>query len=136
MINNTIGNNLKKLRIEHDLSQKELGQRLSVQHSTISNWERGKRHIDHDMLKQMQRRFSMYRWKRSMVKIHLRKPTLQVSLYQDIRHVQIHPSSRFILPTGLFALTGLSLLIFRNGNASVFGIYVLLWLGYALCVDS
>lgn len=41
---------LKELRIEKNLSQGKLGEFLAVDHRTISNWEKGTRQPDFDML--------------------------------------------------------------------------------------
>ena len=41
-----LGNNIRKIREEHDLSQRELGEILHVTKQTISNWENGKSYPD------------------------------------------------------------------------------------------
>lgn len=42
MLNNTIGNNLKKLRRENHINQEELAGKLNVKRQTISSYECGK----------------------------------------------------------------------------------------------
>ena len=50
MKNNEFGIKLKELRIERNLSQKELGIKLGVCNQTISFWELGSRDPDLDSL--------------------------------------------------------------------------------------
>ncbi len=40
-MNNNFANNLKSLRYQYNLSQKDLAQKLNVSHKTISHWESG-----------------------------------------------------------------------------------------------
>ncbi len=40
-----IGENIKNLRKKINLTQKELGELLSVSHQTVSSWESGKRSL-------------------------------------------------------------------------------------------
>ncbi|WP_051539798.1 helix-turn-helix domain-containing protein [Clostridium ihumii] len=47
---NTLGNRLKKLRMNKNLEQKDLAQILKVHKGTISNWENDKRNPDNDMI--------------------------------------------------------------------------------------
>jgi transcriptional regulator with XRE-family HTH domain len=53
----TIGQRLKQLRLEHNLSQKELAAKLFVQHTTISNWENDVRKINVEQLQIIARFF-------------------------------------------------------------------------------
>jgi transcriptional regulator with XRE-family HTH domain len=46
MDNNEIGKRLKKIRIDHGLSQDELGRSLNLSRTAIGNWERGERSIN------------------------------------------------------------------------------------------
>ena len=50
MENNHIGKKLKELRLEKNLSQRELGKMLGVCNQTISFWETGSREPDLDTL--------------------------------------------------------------------------------------
>ncbi len=50
MINNEFGENLKMLRIQAGLSQRELGRRLGFCNQTVSFWESGSREPDFDTL--------------------------------------------------------------------------------------
>jgi transcriptional regulator with XRE-family HTH domain len=45
-MNENIGMKIKKYRQQNNMTQKELANLIHVEHSTISNWERGKRKID------------------------------------------------------------------------------------------
>ncbi len=49
-MNNTLGETLRKIRMEKELSQQQLAEMIHVDRSTIANWERGKRLPDIDML--------------------------------------------------------------------------------------
>ena len=51
MKNNEFGKRLRELRIENDLSQRELGKIFNVCNQTISFWEGGSREPDLDTLK-------------------------------------------------------------------------------------
>lgn len=44
------GNRLKKLRVDKDLNQEQLGELIGVTKATISNWENGKGYADGDTL--------------------------------------------------------------------------------------
>ena len=46
-------NNIAKLRIEHGLNQKELGDKIKVGQTTISAWETGKTEPDNETLKKL-----------------------------------------------------------------------------------
>ena len=50
MKNNSFGRRLKELRLEHNISQRKLGQILGVVNQTISFWELGTREPDLDTL--------------------------------------------------------------------------------------
>lgn len=50
---------LKKLRIEHGISQKELAQELGISRSCLANYEAGKRQPDNDMLIQIANKFQV-----------------------------------------------------------------------------
>lgn len=50
MENNYLGKNIKDLRTELKLSQRELGRRLGVCNQTVSFWESGQREPDLDAL--------------------------------------------------------------------------------------
>ena len=41
-----IGNQIRKYRIQNELSQEELAEKIYVSRQTISNWERGKNYPD------------------------------------------------------------------------------------------
>ena len=41
MLSNTLGNQLKELRIQHNMNQSDLEEKLSIQRQTISAYERG-----------------------------------------------------------------------------------------------
>lgn len=45
-MNDTIGNRLKSLRVEHDLSQRQLANEMGVSNATISRIEMGERRPD------------------------------------------------------------------------------------------
>ena len=47
---NTFGKRLKELRAENELRQSDLASRLSVDQRTISNWEKGIREPNIDMI--------------------------------------------------------------------------------------
>ena len=47
---NNFMKNLRKIRIQHNLTQKELANKLGVLERTISYWESGKRECDLDSL--------------------------------------------------------------------------------------
>lgn len=49
-MNNTLGETLRQIRMEKELSQQQLAEMIHVDRSTIANWERGKRLPDIDML--------------------------------------------------------------------------------------
>ena len=51
--NVTIGQRIKNLRKNISMSQEELGQRLGVGKSTVSEWENGKRGIPIDTIDQI-----------------------------------------------------------------------------------
>ena len=48
-----VGNYLKKLRLEHQLTQKELASKLHITHQAVSNWEKGKALPDITILSQL-----------------------------------------------------------------------------------
>ena len=50
---NTFDNNLKQLRIQRNLKQEELAEKLHVTRQTVSGWETGRRQPDLDMLKKL-----------------------------------------------------------------------------------
>jgi DNA-binding XRE family transcriptional regulator len=54
---NTFGGKIKKYRIEHGLSHKQLGKRLGVDPSTIGSWEDGKTFPSSLNLKKLQKEF-------------------------------------------------------------------------------
>ena len=41
MLSNTIGNNIKRLRIKYQMNQELLAERLNIRRQTISSYERG-----------------------------------------------------------------------------------------------
>ena len=51
--------NLRKLRKEHHISQKELADAIQVAQNTISNWETGKREPDNETLRKIADFFSV-----------------------------------------------------------------------------
>lgn len=51
--------NLRKLRKEHHISQKELARAMSVAQNTVSNWETGKREPDNQTLQKIADFFSV-----------------------------------------------------------------------------
>lgn len=59
MTNNLFGKNLKQLRLENHLTQKELSNILKVASQTISFWEQGAREPDLDMLKKIAQFFQI-----------------------------------------------------------------------------
>ena len=50
MKNNYLGKTIKELRLQQGLSQRHLGEKLSVCNQTVSFWESGKREPDLDTL--------------------------------------------------------------------------------------
>ena len=50
MQNNVFGKRLRELRIERELTQRQLGEVLNVWNQTVSFWETGKREPDLDTL--------------------------------------------------------------------------------------
>ena len=54
-MNTLFGENLRKLRTERGLSQKQLGEQLFVYHSTIARWENGSRLPDTTMIPRLAR---------------------------------------------------------------------------------
>ena len=50
---NAFDNNLKQLRIQRNLKQEELAEKLHVTRQTVSGWETGRRQPDLDMLKKL-----------------------------------------------------------------------------------
>ena len=50
---NTFDKNLKRLRIQRNLKQEELAEKLHVTRQTVSGWETGRRQPDLDMLKKL-----------------------------------------------------------------------------------
>ena len=59
MKNNSFGKNLKELRLELGISQKNLGEILGVVNQTISFWEQGNREPDLDTLVKISRFFNV-----------------------------------------------------------------------------
>lgn len=59
MKNNCFGKQLKELRLEKGLSQRELGKVLNVCNQTISFWETGSREPDLDTLLEIARYFEV-----------------------------------------------------------------------------
>lgn len=59
MENNLFGKNLKELRCELNISQRELGKNLGVCNQTVSFWESGQREPDLDMLIKIAKRFGV-----------------------------------------------------------------------------
>lgn len=55
----SIGENLRKLRLKSDLTQKELATQLGFSESTISSWERGRTEIDSSSIKQIANFFNV-----------------------------------------------------------------------------
>ena len=51
------GRKLKKLRLEHGISQKDLADELGISRSCLANYENGKRQPDNDMLIRIADRF-------------------------------------------------------------------------------
>ena len=54
-----LGDNLKKLRQSHGLSQEEMAQKLGVVRQTVSKWEKGLSVPDSEMLMEIARRFEI-----------------------------------------------------------------------------
>ena len=54
-----IGNRIKEIRIENNLTQKEFGEILSVSQDTISLWERGKSLPTTEFLILLSKKFSI-----------------------------------------------------------------------------
>lgn len=48
-----IGNRLRAIRIEHDMSQKDLAKRLNVSYQGISSWERDRTEPNTGMIKKL-----------------------------------------------------------------------------------
>ena len=59
MVNNVFGKKLRELRLERQLSQRELGTIFSVCNQTISFWETGAREPDLDNLLAIARYFDV-----------------------------------------------------------------------------
>ena len=59
MKNNTFGKRLNELRLEHNLSQRKLGEIFNVCNQTISFWESGSREPDLDTLVKIARYFNV-----------------------------------------------------------------------------
>ena len=53
------GRKLKKLRLEHGISQKDLAKELDISRSCLANYETGKRQPDHEMLVRIADRFQV-----------------------------------------------------------------------------
>jgi transcriptional regulator with XRE-family HTH domain len=53
MIQQDIGNYLRQLRLEHNLTQRELARKLHITHQAVSNWEQGKALPDISILSQL-----------------------------------------------------------------------------------
>ena len=54
-----LGNNIRKIREENDISQRELGEVLHVTKQTISNWENGKSYPDLQTLVAISNRYGV-----------------------------------------------------------------------------
>lgn len=59
MKNNVLGKNLRELRLEQGISQRELGSKLGYCNQTISFWESGSREPDLDSLVQIAKYFQV-----------------------------------------------------------------------------
>jgi transcriptional regulator with XRE-family HTH domain len=59
MKNNILGKRLRELRLEHGLSQKELGEKLGFCNQSISFWETGQREPDLDSLVRISKYFEV-----------------------------------------------------------------------------
>lgn len=59
MNNNYLGKIIKELRLEEGISQRELGNRLSVCNQTVSFWESGQREPDLDTLLKIAKYFQV-----------------------------------------------------------------------------
>ena len=59
MENNIFGKNLKDLRCELNISQRELGKTFGVCNQTVSFWENGQREPDLDMLIKIAKYFNV-----------------------------------------------------------------------------
>jgi len=58
-MNKNIGLNIKKLRLDNNLSQKEFGKLFHVTNSTVSYWEKGERDINSDILREIASYFNV-----------------------------------------------------------------------------
>lgn len=52
-MNNSVGNNIKRLRKEKGMSQEQLAEQLVVTHQAVSKWETGKAQPDIETLKKL-----------------------------------------------------------------------------------
>lgn len=59
MKDNSFGKNLKALRLEEGLSQRDLGDKLGFSNQTISFWESGSREPDLDTLLEIAKYFGV-----------------------------------------------------------------------------
>jgi transcriptional regulator with XRE-family HTH domain len=127
-----IGKNLKKLRLERNLSQKELGKRLSVEDSTISNWERGIRQVDSEMIQKIATVFGV-----PIDTLYGTNPA-DTTYRPGFRYIKCYDLSKMskqsdillILFLMLFAF--LSMILYRDGNKSAFFMHTLFWIFYFL----
>ena len=93
-MNNLFAENLKKLREEKGLSQKELGKQMYVNHSTIARWENGTRLPDAAMLVRLARSLGVD----TNTMFHL------AGRSEDIPNVLVVDDSRVILTENLSVL--------------------------------
>ena len=59
MKNNYLGKKIKELRLEQNLSQRELGTALGFSNQTVSFWESGQREPDMDALIKLSKFFNV-----------------------------------------------------------------------------
>ena len=55
-----IGNFIKKIRVDNNLTQRELADKLGVTYQAVSKWENGKNIPDIQTLKQISKEFNIY----------------------------------------------------------------------------
>ena len=125
-MNNNIGLNIKKLRLDNNLSQKEFGKIFHVTNSTVSYWEKGEREINHDTLREIASYFNV-----SLDSIYGNDSLINndhQAIYKEVKLYDfLHETSKISLYLRLayIFLPVVLNLIFAKGSIVIFILFVL-----------
>jgi len=125
-MNNNIGLNIKKLRLDNNLSQKEFGKIFHVTNSTVSYWEKGEREINHDTLREIASYFNV-----SLDSLYGNDSLINndyQAIYKEVKLYDFKPEISKVSLSFRLAYIFLPVilnLIFARGNIVIFILFVL-----------